>query len=66
MIARTQPFAHFLLPVSDNQIQVFDRHELKRILNDVFQNAAVAERLQNQGAAIRCDRVLAGGKDDRS
>ena len=66
MIARAQTFADFLLTVSDNHIQLLDRHELKRILNDVFQNAAVAERLQNQGTAIRCDRVLAGGKDNRS
>ena len=66
VIARAQALAYFLLPVADNQIQVLDRYELKRILNHVLEDAAVAEGLQNQRTAIRCDRVLAGGKDDRS
>ena len=55
--------AYFLLPVADNHVQVLNRYELKRILNHMLQNAAVAQGLQNQRTAIRCDRVLAGGKD---
>jgi hypothetical protein len=38
---------------------------LKRILEYVLQNAAIAQGLQNQGTAILSDRVLACGKDDR-
>ena len=66
VIARAQALAHFLLPVSDNHIDVLDGYELKRILNHVLQDAAVAQGLQNQRTAILSDRVLAGGKDDRS
>ena len=66
VIARAQALAYFLLPVSDNHIDVLHGYELKRILDYVLQHAAVAQGLQNQRTAILSDRVLAGGKDDRS
>ena len=65
VIARAEALAHFLLAVSDHHIDVLHGYELKRILDHVLQNAAVAQGLQNQGTAILSDRVLAGGKDDR-